>query len=127
MSTWGSGNFENDGALDILGANLAAHVAAIRQAFDYVSHVTLYDNQGDSEIIARVDIRATLSEHYKTAPEIEPEEISRWKQNYLETFDRLAASPTPVELYPDYINRRRAVINSTFDRLHNAVVSFLES
>ena len=111
----------------VLGANLAAHVEAIRKAFDYDSQVTVYDNQGDAEIIARVNILAALSEHYKTAPDIEPDEISRWKQKYLETFDRLAVSPTPVELYADYINSRREVINSTFDRLYNEVVSFLES
>ena len=111
----------------VLGANLAAHVEAIRKAFDYDSQVTVYDNQGDAEIIARVDILATLSEHYKNAPDIEPEEISRWKQKYLETFDRLAVSPTPDDLFSGYVNNRRQVINLTFDRLYIAVVSFLES
>jgi hypothetical protein len=118
----GSGNFDSDYAYDTLHLLLKRIADEIREAFTLDSEKSLYEFSGDC-IMANIDIFLTLCEHYEANPYpiVSLDEISKWKEDYLATFDRT------IHLYgveAESIKKRRAVIVETFDKLYAYVKEY---
>ena len=125
MGTWGDGNFESDVALDMLAVWRRKIIDTIREAFTLPSEDRPYDGQGDSHIVANVDILATLCEHYSECPNLGLEEISEWKQNYLHTYAVFTQRFTRIE-DRDSFKKRLEIVEATFDRLYQVVKNLCE-
>ena len=123
MSIWGFGNFERDDALDVVDIMKTDIINKIRHTFQRPCLTTLYEDLGEAYIVANIDILSTLLENYQTYPSIELDEISRWKNEYLETFDRTIHVYDPT---PEFVTKRRFVIAETFDRLYHIVDKLLQ-
>jgi hypothetical protein len=118
MGIWGYGNFERDDSLNVLGDLFEHIIQDIRETFSADSEKSLYDDFGESHIVANIDILITLFQHYRSYPSMNLEEIAKWKQDYLSTYDRT------IHEYSDsieYINQRRQVIIDTFDQLYRII------
>jgi hypothetical protein len=118
MGIWGYNNFESDGALDVFGNMINQIADKIREVFTYESDGTFYRGYGDSHIIANIDILGTLYEQYKIYHDLRIEEVIKWKENYLDTFDRITKNDVEQEGV-EFNEKRREVIKVTFDRLIN--------
>lgn len=123
MSIWGFGNFDSDDALNVLDELIIGIVKNIRETFLREADTSLYDDFGNSHIVGNIDILSTLLEKYETYPQVELEEVSRWKKDYLDTFDRTIHVYEPTA---EYVIERRKVISQTFDRLYGVVEVFWE-
>ena len=114
MGVWGPGNFERDDALNVLGWWYQNLVDDIRQTFNRDHQQTLYEDYGESRIVANIDILIILVEHYESYPNLQPDEVMQWKQNYLESFERTIHSYIPAS---GFVEERRKIIETTFDKL----------
>lgn len=81
MGTWGNGNFENDGALDLISCVITQDgLAPIEGAFDAILAVDGYiDVDYGEEAIAAAEIVAML--HGKSSSSI-PEILSNWHDTH---------------------------------------------
>ncbi len=113
MGVWESGVFESDYALDVLGTWIQRIISEITEAFKNLTE----DNFDEDEILANVDILATLFDHYKIYPDLEMKEVERWKSEYLSLYDNISQDPDDVE----YVNKRREMVTTTFDKLHHTL------
>ncbi len=116
MSIWGVGNMERDDALNVLDGWCISIIDEIRKTFNQDRLTTLYGDAGESRIIGNIDILITLISHYRTYPNLSLEEIDKWHEDYLDTFDRTIGLYNPE---PGFVTWRREFIIKTFDRLHN--------
>lgn len=123
MSIWGTGNFERDDALNVLDRWIEKIRGQIRETFQLEHNKLLYEDFGESRIIANIDILTTLLERYDTYPYIELDEIKQWQKDYLETFDRTIDMYSPT---PEFRKERRKKIEETFDRFYDIVKQILE-
>jgi hypothetical protein len=115
MAIDGPGNFDSDGAYDTLITLLDELVKTIRTTFTLDSETSLYDDVGEYAIMANIDIILTLCEHYDAVPFMQEKEVLKWKEDYLDTFDRTRHE---YNWSTDLVEKRRVVIIETFDRLH---------
>lgn len=124
MGVWGDGNFERDDALNMLDGRYAQLLEDIRKTFQRKHETTLYEDTGESGIVANIDILTTLFEHYQsTPPGLALEEIAQWKQDYLDTFDRTIQEYLSA---PGFAERRRKTVEATFDRLYTLLKEWFE-
>ena len=115
MGTWGYYNFDSDSALDSLASIINSIVEEIRKAFDIQNKDGLI-RYGDYLIVAKLDVLATLFDHYKFYPDIQLYEIEKWKEQYLTAFQReLSILSIADEI--EFSKKRLEVIENTFDRL----------
>lgn len=119
MGTWGSGNFENDGALDYVGSIIDELSARIETCLADEESVAL-DEEGEAVVVPSVQIIALLCEHCKAAPP-EADVVARWKEEYLAVFDEQIDHLDPVVGFKE---RRREVILATFDHLEKEATNF---
>jgi hypothetical protein len=112
MGTWGFGNFESDAALDFVDEQIDRFVAIITEVFADEQR-SLLDEDAEGQLMPSVEILILLCEHSSAAL---PKEIdvAAWKRRYLELYD---AQIDGLSAAPGYKEARRAVIESTFDRL----------
>src|SRR5262245_36285860 len=112
MGTWGAGNFDSDAALDFVGEQIRRYIALINEVFAVAYRFRL-DEEADGELIPSVEILILLCEH---CGGVLPSwlDVAAWKQRYLAMYDAQISGLAPVGGYGD---ERRAVIESTFDRL----------
>ncbi len=122
MGVWGTGNFERDDSLNVLDRWIEKIREQIRETFQLEHEESLYEDFGESRIIANIDILTALLECYETYPYIELEEIKHWRKDYLETFDRTIDVYSPT---PEFKKERREKIEITFDRFYNIVEQIL--
>jgi Domain of unknown function (DUF4259) len=113
MGTWGTGNFDSDGASDFIFEQIDRFVALINEIFADEEYRFRLDEDAEAELMPSVEILILLCEHCSG---VLPEglDISAWKQRYLEMYDAQADGLAPV---PGFKEERRAVIEKTFDRL----------
>ena len=128
MGTWGSGNFDDDTAADYLLDLCGALVTGIEET---VKNETLMepDEPSSALMMCNVEILATLAENIRSSddsplsnalfPNIapDPETVSNWKAAYLRVWDGYIDELEPK---PGYKEKRRRVIETTFDRLIEA-------
>ncbi len=118
MAIWGPGNFERDDSLNVLEGVFEEIIEDIQRCFTFESERTLYEDFGEATIVAQIDILCTLLKHYQYVPDFGTEKIAKWKQDYLDTFDRTI---NQYSSSPDYIKSRRQVVENTFDEFHDIV------
>lgn len=113
MSAWGSGNFEQDGALDFVWEEVQQPL--LRKIRKVLGKPILAeaDEPESGPIVAAVEILALLSEHVNAAPPL-PDEIALWKATFLNSWDQTAAD---VYYRQNDLIERRSIIAATFDRL----------
>jgi hypothetical protein len=112
MGYWGSGIFDNDGALDY-----AAELC--KQLVDTIEEVLadeqrrLPDEDGDSILMPSVDILYFIANAraYRPTGSV----VNRWKEAYLSIYERYYEG----QLDPKYFDERRKVLTDTFERLEN--------
>ena len=123
MGAWGDGNFERDDALNVLDEWYEQIVEGIRRTFQREHEKTLYSDYGELSIVANIDILITLFERYQSSPSLDLDEIARWKQDYLATFDRTIQQYLQA---PGFAERRRKTVEATFDRLYDLLKAWYE-
>lgn len=119
MGRWGSGNFDDDGALDYLGELTDALEARIEEVLSDPDRAAL-DEEGEAVVVPTVQILSVLCEHCKASPS-KPETVAEWKSRYLAVFDDEAPD---YYSSPQFRAERRQVIASTFDRLEAQARTF---
>jgi hypothetical protein len=122
MGIWGPGNFEADDALNMLSLWIRKMIDEIRKTYTSESVDRFYDGDGDSHIIANIDIIVTLCRHYHTYPDLDLEEVETWKQQYLQTYDRIMGNlRSSHDEDIEFRRIRRENIVKTFDDLRSIV------
>lgn len=121
MSTWDIDNFDSDSALNCLDELIQQRINQIRHTFTLDSQNSLYGDYGEGRIVANIDILITLCSHYEHLPSLKSKEIADWKENYLQTYDKTIQH---YRMDWEYIPKRRAVIEATFDNFEKLVKSF---
>ena len=111
MGTWGSGTFESDGARDFLDDLQRGLIERIETVLADSVAIEL-DEQGEDVFMPAVEILTRLFESYGgVIPQTSV--VYRWRDTYLRVFDayilKLAGS--------EYAQRRRKIIEETFQRL----------
>ncbi len=118
MGTWGTGNFDSDGALDFVAELTNQLVGRIEQCF--AEGRANLDEDGEDVIVPSVQILSILHEHCDAAPP-EVEMVSTWKQRYLLIYDEQIDALDPQ---PGYKVERRRIIEETFDTLEKQARDF---
>ncbi|RYX81276.1 DUF4259 domain-containing protein [bacterium] len=118
MGTWGEGNFDNDGALDYVGGLINQLMDKINACF--AEGDVYLDEEGEEIIIPSVHIISLLSEECKAAPP-KPDSVVEWRDKYLTLFDEQIGGLDPAG---DFAQKRREVIEATFDKLITRSRSF---
>jgi hypothetical protein len=123
MGAWGTDNFERDDALNVLDWWYEKIIDDIKKTFDRDNQTTLFEDYGESRIVANLDILITLVERYQSLPNIQLQQITQWKQDYLQAFDRTIENYLSVE---GFVEERRKIVEGTFDKLYTLVQQILE-
>jgi hypothetical protein len=120
MGYWGPGNFDNDFALNTLYSFTEELVDKCRQIIEHEPgpgqvYSGYWDMEGDSEFLPYLEILCLLHETYGGCYLPPPETVQRWRERFLEANFGEGAGHGADE---DYLQKRRAVVAGTFDRLH---------
>jgi hypothetical protein len=113
MGTWGAGNFDNDAAGDYLDSIKQQLVKAIEDCLAGKTEWSLFEC-GEEQLMPSVDLLCLICEHYDKSPIVEVETVRGWKQKFLSYYDEVS---NDVGAKPDYLVKRRKVIEETFNRL----------
>jgi hypothetical protein len=118
MGTWGSGNFDNDAALDYL-ASIADPLVAKLQAVVDTPSLAEADEDGATQCLAAAEVLISLSRYY-TSPKLTPKLVTNCRDVVLSEWEE-----TIDELKPDeeYKTGRRATMQQTFAQLLTALQS----
>lgn len=120
MGTWGSGNFEQDGALDFMWREVQVPLLRKIEALIDDPVIAEADEPDSGPIMMAVEILALLAEHVNAATP-KPEEVTLWKETFIKAWDRTASD---VYLKQDDVIARRSDIAATFDRLKRLADKF---
>lgn len=120
MGAWGSGNFEQDGALDFVWREVQQPLLRKVRLMAEKPALAEADEPDNGPTVAAVEILALLSEHVNAAPP-KPDEVANWKDTFLKSWDRTARD---VFFRQTDLMERRSVIVATFDRLAAAAAKF---
>ncbi|MCG8349812.1 MAG: DUF4259 domain-containing protein [Chloroflexales bacterium] len=119
MGTWGSGNFENDGAGDYRDSITYQLIDKVEACFEHEEGYAL-DEGGEAELMPSVAMLVVLCEHCDGIPPAEAV-AQTWKRTYLQIYDDQIEDLAPN---PAFRAERRKVIEATFDRLIAIAHSF---
>jgi Domain of unknown function (DUF4259) len=113
MGTWGVGNFDSDGAIDVIDEQIDRYITFIKEIFADEVYRFRLDEDAEAELIPSVEILIFLCER---CGGVLPEglDIAAWKQRYLTMYDEQIDG---LKLRGHQKEQRHAVIASTFDRL----------
>jgi hypothetical protein len=120
MGAWGSGNFQQDGALDFVHREVQPPLLRTIQKLVADPASAQADDPDSGPIVAAVEILALLVEQTNAAPP-KPDEVHGWKDLFLAAWDRTAKD---VYFREAALVARREVIVATFDRLERAATRF---
>lgn len=114
----GMGNFDTSGGKRLLGdvierlhREIAYYLAEERR-----SEIFIFDAE---ELVVAVDLLALMAERYQMPPGIRDATVRRWRDMYINVFDR-RYEYNPAEHTSGWIYERRNVILSVFNRLETA-------
>ena len=113
MGTWGTGNFDSDGALDNLAELVDQLVQQIQDLLGSEDGEGDVDEDGESKLMPWVHIVGLLSTQCKAAPP-KPDVVEAWRDKYVKRWD---AQIDGLDPEPSFKVGRRAVIIETFDGL----------
>jgi len=111
MGIWGTGNFDNDEAVDFRDDRVEEMIDEIMRLFE--EGAADLDEGGEAVVMPSIEMLCVLCENVGASPP-EPDIVEDWRDSYLELFDGQIAALNPE---PGYAGQRRAVILSTFERL----------
>ena len=116
MGTWGSGNFDNDHALDYL-AQLCDPL--VQKLADIVDNPSLAeaDEDGWIECLVAVEVLISVSKQY-VSEELSPELITACRDTLLAEW---LASVDELDPTPDYKTGKQLIIQQSFEKLLAAV------
>jgi hypothetical protein len=116
MGTWGSGNFDNDAALDYVAGVVGPLVAQLQAVVDNPS-LAEADEDGGTECLVAAELLISLSQYY-TDPTLTPQLVTDCRDVVLSEWEN-----TIDDLDPDqeYKTERRAVMQQTFAQLLTAI------
>jgi hypothetical protein len=119
MSAWGTGNFENDGAMDYLDGLIVQLAATIKDVLADEDRFVL-DGDAEFRVMPSVELIALLCERYNAMPP-KVKTITQWRKKYLKLYDEQID-----HLYPkaNYKAERRKTIERTFAWLEGLAQSF---
>jgi hypothetical protein len=120
VGTWGTGNFEDDDALDYLATEVADPLVAKMQSVFSDPSSAEPDEPSFREIIAAVEILCVLCERLNAVPP-PPDTVAACHREYLRIWD---AYEDPSLAEAEYLRHRRSVIASTFERLESLARSW---
>jgi hypothetical protein len=113
MGVSGSGNFENDSALDYIGDVVKNHINEVEQIINSNVDGSGFGVEDTDVIMAAIEVIIALCEKcYAVPPKLQL--IENWKRLTLEVYDNEIDELRPD---PDYKIERRQVINDTFEKL----------
>jgi hypothetical protein len=113
MANWGTGIFDNDGALEFLAQVTGKMVNTIEENLR-LGH-TLAMPDAHARILPAVAILIALKEKFNFAPP-NPDKVTRWKNDFL---DYYLDKADEKNIDPQEVNARRELIIHTFDQLLN--------
>ena len=116
MGTWGSGNFDNDKALDYL-ASVADPLVAQLQAVVDTPSLAEADEDGGIQCLVAAEILTGLSQYY-TGPKLTPQLVTDCRDVVLAEWEATIDELDPDE---DYKTERRAIMQQTFAQLLTVV------
>jgi len=111
MGTWGSGNFENDAALDYAGQLVDQLADRVDELLE--DDAADLDEEGEGVLMPSIAFIAALVQESQCSPP-DAARIRGWRESYLMIFDEQIDGLDPDPAFK--IDRRR-VIEHTFDRL----------
>ncbi len=124
MGWFGEGNFDNDRALDYLGDEVFDPLwEKVAQLLDDPDSAADPNEPDSDEIVAAVELLALICENTPAVPP-PTASVERCRDNFLRVWT--GAMQTWVDSgessrpNPDYVKRRRAVMERTIDRLLRA-------
>ena len=112
MGTWGSGNFDNDHALDYLASVCEPLVNKLSDIIENPS-LAEADEDGWIECLVAVEILTLLGEHY-TSAKLTPQLVTECRDIVLTEW---LASIDELDPDPDHKAERPVVIQQSFDKL----------
>jgi hypothetical protein len=112
MGTWGTDNFQNDGALDYVGDLVDELSTRIEEVLASEARARA-DGEGETTLVPSVAIITLLCDACNAAPP-KPTRITDWRTRYLAVFDRTMPA---LDFRGDFTAPRRAVVEETFDKL----------
>ena len=119
MGSWGSGNFDSDGAANYLVTVINRLRAEVDEVLTDADRSSV-DEDGEAVVVPTVQIISVLVEHCQAAPP-EPAVVSVWRDKYLAIYDAQIDGMDPV---PGYKEERRQVIVETFAKLEKQACAF---
>jgi hypothetical protein len=118
----GDDNFGTDGARDYLSMLSAKLVATVTEILRDEERIGL-DEDGEAMFMPSVELLALLCERYGSTPP-KPAKVAQWRDRYLQVFDETGEDYNPD---PDFLDRRRKVIEKTFRWLMSLSESYWDS
>jgi hypothetical protein len=112
MGTWGSGNFENDGALDFVGDVIKEFSDRIERLFEEEEAADI-DEVGEAELVPMVRLITVICGESGGVPP-KRARVETWKRQYLRIYDDQIEE---LDTEGAFADERRAVIEHTFDEL----------
>lgn len=119
MGTWGSGNFDSDGALDYMGEIMDGLGTRIENTFADES-LSYLDEYGEAVIVPSVAVMSVLCEQCHAVPP-QAVTVTQWKTQYLTLFDDQIEG---LGGSAEFNRERRATVVSTFERLEEQARAF---
>ncbi|UGQ14305.1 DUF4259 domain-containing protein [Yinghuangia sp. ASG 101] len=124
MGTWGSGNFDSDGAADHLAMVTDRLIAEVKEAMDGDPVGLEPDEYWGVAIPCNLELLGLIAQQgYVGALLPDAATIDAWKTKFLSIWDATIDDLEPTD---DYKTERRAVLIRTFDRLTEATTDLAD-
>ncbi|MEJ2578754.1 MAG: DUF4259 domain-containing protein [Kineosporiaceae bacterium] len=115
MGVWGAGNFDSDTAADHLGEIAHRLIAEVVEALAGDPVELEPDEYWGTAVPCNLELLCLLArQHYVGVVLPGSAAVAEWKATYLAIWDRTIDGLAPK---PDFKEKRRAVLESTFDEL----------
>lgn len=118
MSTWGTGNFDNDRSWGMLEPIIDELIDTVQRCLaDPEENLTC----GEGDLMPAIDILVTLGRAYPNILfKLHEQPVTEWKERYLRMYEEQSEFPMEYE----FQSRRRDVIAETFSNLEELVMRF---
>ena len=112
MGSWGTGNFQNDDALDYLGEVMHSLIGKLEEVVEHPIRAEA-DEPSNFEVMAAVEIITVLCENLNAIPP-EPDLVSKCQETFLKSWGKSIDGLDPKSGFKE---ERREVIVASFEKL----------
>lgn len=121
MGTWGSGNLDSDTAMEHLSFVIDRLVAEVAEAMAGDSHAIEPDEDWGAAVPCHLELLYVLAQAgYSSDHPLHPDVVKEWKNHFMAVWARTIDDLGPS---PGFKEKRRAVLNHTFDQLVEAATA----